>query len=559
MSALLVRIWGINFGLPAIFHFDEQLTLYTIFYSASKLLRPDQFLHPMLYPYVLIFLYGVYFLIGLILHYWTTSQQFFIGYLKDPTFFVLTGRLFTALTGVLTVWLTYKIGEKVFNRKVGLISSFFLALAFLHVQESHYIKEDVLIGLLGMISFFLGFLITKKAKQSYYIWLGVIFGLLAATKYNFFFFLPNFFYAHFLVSRSIRKFFNKKFWIVAAVAFLIFLVLNPYIVILPQRAYMEILGQTKLSTAQWVSSDGQPVWIYYLTYYLRYGLGLLLTLAFLAGSIFILIKRKSKDLLLLTTPLTFFLTLVLFKGPNFARYAVSIIPFIVLIAAYFIDKLFINNILLVFVSLFIIYPSFARVVKLDYYLSMPDTRNLAKKWIEENIPQGTKLINEGAIRTEYTSIYGPSLWMNQAAVDRRVKEVKEFGLPGVYTQALSEAVKNKTGYDLIGTIRLDKKYDPYTKGHKILSNVDEYITAGFCYIVSSSWATVDKNDDYNADFQKSLRDNYKLIKNFDPNPTLVEDLIWRVDFTNLDKVRLSDETVAGPEIKIYHKKCDLKS
>lgn len=41
----LVRIWGIDLGLPYLYQADEGKILYTTFYSAANWLRPDIYTH----------------------------------------------------------------------------------------------------------------------------------------------------------------------------------------------------------------------------------------------------------------------------------------------------------------------------------------------------------------------------------------------------------------------------------------------------------------------------------------------------------------------------------
>ena len=180
VSSTLVRIWGINFGLPFTFHFDEPITLYTAFYLAANNLRPDMFILPMLYPYFMMVILGIYFVLGLTFGLWNSPYRFFVAYVNDPTVFLLLGRIVTLLVGVASVFLTYWVGKRVFSERVGLVASFFLGFSFLHVQESHYINEDVMMGLFSLGSFYLNFRVATSGRLRYYALSGLIIGLAAS-------------------------------------------------------------------------------------------------------------------------------------------------------------------------------------------------------------------------------------------------------------------------------------------------------------------------------------------------------------------------------------------
>lgn len=571
-AALIVRVWGINFGLPYQYHFDEGAIVYTTFFAAGNKLRPDNFEHPMLVPYFLILLYGIYFLLGLILGIWNSIQQFFIAYLNNPTIFLLLGRLFTTFIGVLSVWLVYWVGRKVYQEKIGIIASFFLALTFLYVKESHFIKQDVLVSFLGLLAFYLSFLIVRKGKFSHYLFSGILLGLLFSTKWYSFIFLPMFFIAHLLKSHKdkvgLKLIRERKFLISIFLSLFTFFLLNPYVVLLTERAINDVFRQAQITVGPVVSSLGQPVWFYYLFDHLRFGMGIPLLILAMGGVLFLLFKgRQHKNLLLISTPVSFFVVIGILGGANFDRYAVIILPFLCLTAAIFSLHLVVlfkvpklkKDFLLAMICIFIIFPSFLRIVKFDYYLSQPDTRTLAKDWIESNIFPGTKIVNEGTMKSEYASVYGPPLWMNLASLSKRLEEVKKEGLPGTYLRVLIEARRGRVGYNLKGTLRLDGEYDTALGRFISLSGVEKYVADDYCYLISSNWAEHNQSD-YPPEFKQSLEENYQLIKEFKPNPRLEEDpLAWRVDFPRLDKVNLyAADVISGPEIKIYKLKNNQK-
>ncbi|MBI4057980.1 glycosyltransferase family 39 protein [Candidatus Microgenomates bacterium] len=567
LVAAAVRIWGIGFGLPYFFHFDESTTTYTAFYSANNFLRPDIFIHPMLLPYIMIMLFGAYYVFGFLIGKWDTTFEFFSSYVADPTVFLLLGRFFIASVGVVSLWLVYWVGKRLYGQRIGLVAAFFLSVSFLHVQESHYIKEDVLIGFLAILAFYFTVLIVKNGKLRNYVIMGILLGLLGSLKYNFFILIPSIFLAQFFRKRtlSLSKFFDQKFLLFLLSAATVFFLLNPYLLLEWREALPEIISQGEMTTTQWVSSGGQPVWLYYLTYHLRFGMSEPLLLLSLGGAVYLLVRRRAEDILLVATPLTFFVTLAVFGGANFARYAVIILPHLTLIAGIMVVT-FLGSLklrsgwTLALVSVVIMMPTLLRIIKFDYYLNAPDTRIIAKQWIEENIPEGTKVVNEGAARSEYRSIYGPPLALDKLSLERILHNAREKNQQGLFLQALLAANKNEVGYDLLGTIKIDVQFDEERVLHMPLAGVDTYVSEDYCYLISSNWAKGNR-ETYDRAFLESLEKHYQLIKEFVPHPIFAEDpFAWRVEFEDLDKVRVfSSQIVSGPTIKIYKLKTDKGS
>jgi hypothetical protein len=84
----------------------------------------------------------------------------------------------------------------------------------------------------------------------------------------------------------------------------------------------------------------------------------------------------------------------------FARYALPLVPFLVLFAAEVVNAIVmhvdlrrkkIGWIVLLILVLAASAQPLARSVRFDFLMTQPDTRTIAKEWIEENIPVGSKI------------------------------------------------------------------------------------------------------------------------------------------------------------------------
>ncbi len=65
---------------------------------------------------------------------------------------VLTGRMIVAIAGTLTIIPVFRLARRVWDPRAALAAAFFLAVAVLHVRDSHFAMTDVLMTLFVMLS-----------------------------------------------------------------------------------------------------------------------------------------------------------------------------------------------------------------------------------------------------------------------------------------------------------------------------------------------------------------------------------------------------------------------
>jgi uncharacterized membrane protein len=185
LSGLLLRLYGIKFGLPYLYDPDEpdfSVRAYKIL--ANKDLNPHWFGHPgTTVVYLLSMLYSIIFIGGVSLGTFTNISDFKLLYFKDPTIFYLSGRLMFALFGVASILLLYAITSRLFNRITGLVAATIFALSPLHVYYSKLIRTDILMTFLVLIVFWFCLEILEKRTWESYILAGFFSGLAIATKY----------------------------------------------------------------------------------------------------------------------------------------------------------------------------------------------------------------------------------------------------------------------------------------------------------------------------------------------------------------------------------------
>ncbi|OGZ96144.1 MAG: hypothetical protein A3I44_01870 [Candidatus Sungbacteria bacterium RIFCSPLOWO2_02_FULL_51_17] len=142
-------------------------------------------------------------------------QHVFLAIFGDNT---IAFRLPSSIAGVMSVYLLFLIGRKLFSEKAGLFSAFGYAITLngVYISRTGLQEAHLIFFLLLAFYVFLQGLENKK----YFIWLGVLIGLGGLVKYNFFIALPVFFAYLALFKRSVFRL--REFWIGALLAIIVF-------------------------------------------------------------------------------------------------------------------------------------------------------------------------------------------------------------------------------------------------------------------------------------------------------------------------------------------------
>ena len=203
LLALSVRLLGITYGLPHVFFPDEAVLVNHAMAFGTGDLNPHSFIYPSLYMYVLFSIYGITYVGGRLSGVFGSTDDFIRLFFTDATVFYLPGRLIAALSGVASVWMVYNLGRRAYNSQVGLIAAAILAFSVLHVNYSHFVKTHVPAGLLVIITVGLAWTI-YDGRNSWrrYCLAGATAGLAASTVYHAGFVLIAVFTAHWLCWRK---------------------------------------------------------------------------------------------------------------------------------------------------------------------------------------------------------------------------------------------------------------------------------------------------------------------------------------------------------------------
>ena len=124
----------------------------------------------------------------------------------------------SAVLGVISVYLVYLLGQRLFSENRGLIAAAIYAVTVNGVYISRMgLQEAYVIFFLLLASYLF---LKALERDKYFLWTGAALGLGFLAKYNIFILVPIFLTYIIIFRRDVFK--NKKFWLGAVIAALIF-------------------------------------------------------------------------------------------------------------------------------------------------------------------------------------------------------------------------------------------------------------------------------------------------------------------------------------------------
>jgi len=390
----LLRFLGIWYGLPLQLNMDEP-TLISSVVGLKDSLNPGHFDWPHLYFYINAIFYAMF----------SIYKKIFSVVIEENAFVPLyiISRGLSAFFGTISVVAIYFLGKEIVNKKVGIISSLFLAFLPIHVYESHFAKVDVAQTFFSIVSVFFIYKIIKNPTWKYFILSGVFIGLTTSIKYNGALLFLALFIATIMSVSKFRDLFSldyiKKVVLSGIISLITFVIGTPY-ALLDFKTFWSneyavgVLWQFKnvghLSIAEYPASFVNTFFVMF-----RNDLGLifwvtLLLLLFL----FLFFNKREKNYTFLLLPffaISMYITR-LERSPS--HYFLFLIPFYIPALAMFfnemvnsvyklIPKLKIINFKL-FLLIFMSTSVFASVLYTVKFFR-EDTREMAYWWVRNNL------------------------------------------------------------------------------------------------------------------------------------------------------------------------------
>lgn len=399
LLAVVLRAWGLDHNLPFRDYIEEDEFIYTALKYGTGDLNPHWFFHPPLYSYILFSLYGVYFIAGKATGWFDTPADFVLQYLVDPGGFYMIARCLSVALAVPAILALYALANRLYSRRCALASCTFLAVMPLAVRYYHFGCTEPLVILFGILTalFSARFMETGRTRDS--ILAGLFAGLTMGSKYigAVVVFLPI---ASHLASREEKR--PRALVLSFPAVALGFLAACPQ-ALLSTREYLanvRLLASQPLSVGEYAWVKGQNLYLAFAIGYMPQGMGLALAWVSLAGVAYLWVRHRRSDILVAVVPTVFYAVIGLSRL-YYDRYMLVCYPFLAIAAAVLLDALSgllprARSAVLTMLCAAACVPALVRSVAEVRALMLPDASFVAAQWVTDNLPQGTRILVDGA-------------------------------------------------------------------------------------------------------------------------------------------------------------------
>ncbi|HXF70054.1 MAG TPA: glycosyltransferase family 39 protein [Thermoflexus sp.] len=411
LAALLVRVWGINYDLPYIYHPDEPgyVTISQNIFKTGNL-NPNFFNYPSLFFYINAIAYIPYYIFGKLIGVFKTPNDILppislaMGVTKSPMpTTILLGRVITVVFGVGTAGLTFMIGKQLTGKTmVGLLASLMIAISPSNVSHSRFITPDTFVVFFATAAFLATVLVYQQGKTWQYTMAGICIGLTTSSKYNGALIVLPLILAHFLRhgKEALKK---PNLYLALLLSGLGFLATTPFALIDSSKFLADLAFEARHYSTGHAGMEGNTL-KWYLEYMWRTAgiIYILALLEILRGAY----SRSKETVLLSIFPIVYFAFISNFIVRN-DRTFLPLTPFLFLLAASFLVRLIdrasklqsqtsrelsISAIIcLTIISL--IFP-ISKTITDTIRLTIVDSRETARIWINNHLPAGAKLAIE---------------------------------------------------------------------------------------------------------------------------------------------------------------------
>ena len=456
VGGLLLRLLGLNFGLPAIYRPDESVGVGRAMGVLHGVLDPNFADWPHLFFYVSAAWLAPLRLMGLVAD--QASAHFWV-------------RGLSVLLGTLTILIVVDFGRRAYGWGAALIGGAGLSVAFLSVRDSHFGTPDVALALAVIGALYIAYRASGATGRRPLIWNGIALGIAASLKYNgALVFLGAAASQSWgaLAGRFSVPALARRLAIVAAIGVITLLVTSPFLLLNPA---MTAHGLGYIVSHLASDTVAQVGWVR-LVVALWYGLDPGLFALAVAGVLYAAWRRTLADWILLAFLLPYYL--VIGTGHSvFYRYADPLIPPLCLlggrVAADLLPRITmkpVRAIALIGVLAVTLVPAGVHDVRYDTLIQQEDTRSLAFAWLETNVPAGGRvaipykpgpahdqaLVDSRAQSLGATDPYVASFLENRLETRYSVHDLSEDELQGATVAGLRA---DRVGYVVIARKRAD--------------------------------------------------------------------------------------------------------
>jgi len=421
IMALAIRLWGIDFALPYIYHPDEvnKIAIAQGIFKTGDL-NPHYFKKPTLFIYLNALAYVPYYLLGRVFGAFQTPADILppvslamgVAHAQMPST-VIMGRLLTVFFATATIPFVFFLGKQLGKTtSSGVLAALMMAVSPTHVQHSRYITENIFLVFFVIFSVWASVRLYQKGRTGDYAMAGIAAGLAASSKYPGVLVAVVPLCAHFLrlnFSEGMRDF---RFFLCLGLVPAAFFATTPFALMDCANFLKDAFSEVEHYATGHPGMDGNS-FVWYLSYaWQTAGLISIVALLEMGRGVY----SRSRGIILLSLfPLVYFLFISFFVVRNDRTY-LPVEPLLFVLAASFMVHIFdkarkIEPTLLKRTAFFVgisftavcfLQPVF-KTVSDTIKLTRTDGRETARIWVNENLPAGARIALES-----YSPFFDPS-------------------------------------------------------------------------------------------------------------------------------------------------------
>jgi hypothetical protein len=537
-GGLAVRLYGLGHGLPFIHHSDESQHFTNV---AVEMFdgdyNPHYFQNPSAFTY----------LVHMALRFQFGADEIVREYLSDPSTMYETARVVATVLCMLGVAAVHAVGSRLWGTMEGLVAAAILAFAFLPVAYSRYALTDVGVLAPVAVTVYAIVRIHEDGARRYFVIAGLGLGLTIGFKYTAGLLIVPLLAAVALRARRERDPLPEMAagtLVVVGVAVAAFFVTTPYFLLDMGEAIDQLRDQRDVAGDSKIGQASENPYGFYVSS-MTWALGWGAAVAALWGLVWQLRRDRVRALLLAVFPVLLFLYLGSDAERYFARWLMPAYPILALLAGVAVAGIArsvsreprIQAAVLAALILALVAQPLVADLRTGALLRRDDTREIARRYMLEELPAGTRMVVEPTIRRAYDL---PLLGILPRDGDPRFRTA--FGAPPKVRLTDRPAPGRTT--------RFIEDLEP--------GRIDRYRAAGHCVVVTYDWtrerARISGIEDGVAYFDRLERESTVIFR-ADP----YDDGEGPVEFDFDQSTHLyhpSEFERPGPEVVIYRlKRC----
>ena len=454
-----------------------------------------------------------------------------VGLVSDPASCYLGVRVLDALLGSLTVLLVFEFGRRAYGWLAGFFGAAALAVAFLHVRDSHFGTLDIPLSLVSVAAMYVAYRTLQARGLRPLLINGITLGVAASLKYN-----GALVFAGIAAAQTLRARLERLRWqrllvrlaLIGVLGIITLALTSPFLVLDPGmtqhgigyifqhlgRATAPAIGWVRLSVALWFGID--PV----------------LVLLGVIGVAYAAWRRQPADWIILTFLLVYFLLIGAGRSV-FLRYADPMIPLLLLLAgralAAFVQLTALGRtrrLALGVAFVLIAVAPLVHDVRYDLLIQQTDTRSLAFEWLAQHVPSG------GRAAVPYMA--GPA--HDQAMID---SGEHSHGATDPYIASFLDS-------------RLETRYTirELTRDDLQLTSLDSFRNEGISYMVIG-YETPGTGCGTLSPLEQALRAQGPPLASFSPTNGCPDSVFDPIDTYYVPLAGYEGWVRPGPQIRIY--------